>query len=36
VCQCAYHCHGMAKSAFSAQCPWTFEEAMDADFWPDV
>jgi len=21
--------------AFPAQCPWAFEEVMDADFWPD-
>jgi len=25
---------GMDTSAFPAQCPWTFEQAMDADFWP--
>jgi len=23
------------KEDFPASCPWTFEQAMDADFWPD-
>jgi len=26
---------GLAQSTFPAQCPWTFEQAMDADFWPE-
>jgi len=26
---------GMVESTFPAQCPWTFEQVMDADFWPD-
>jgi len=27
---------GMRKSAFPPECPWTFEQAMDDDFWPDA
>jgi len=27
---------GMDTSAFPAQCPWTFDQAMDDTFWPDV
>jgi len=27
---------GMAESVFPATCPWTFDEATDADFWPQV
>jgi len=26
---------GLDKTAFPGQCPWTFEEVMDADFWPE-
>jgi uncharacterized protein DUF29 len=26
---------GMDKSLFPARCPWTFEQAMDEDFWPE-
>ena len=25
----------LPKSVFPAVCPWTFEQIMDADFWPD-
>jgi len=25
---------GMDETVFPQQCPWTFEQAMDADFWP--
>ena len=25
---------GLAEEVFPAQCPWTFELAMDNDFWP--
>jgi len=24
------------ESAFPAQCPWTFDQATDADFWPET
>jgi len=27
---------GLTESAFPAHCPWTFAQAMDADFWPDA
>jgi len=27
---------GMEESMFPEQCPWTFTQAMDEDFWPDV
>lgn len=27
---------GLPKSLFPAECPWTFEQAMDADFWPEM
>jgi len=27
---------GLAKATFPAQCSWTFEQAMDPDFWPDA
>jgi len=26
---------GLVRSTFPAQCPWAFEELMDAQFWPD-
>jgi len=26
---------GMDEAMFPAQCPWTFEQAMDAGFWPE-
>lgn len=25
----------LAESTFPAQCPWTFEQMMDAEFWPE-
>lgn len=25
---------GLPKESFPATCPWTFEQIMDADFWP--
>jgi len=27
---------GLGKSTFPAECPWTFEQAMDDNFWPDA
>jgi len=26
---------GLDKSTFPPQCPWTFEQATDPDFWPE-
>lgn len=26
---------GMPERAFPANCPYTFEQLMDANFWPD-
>ena len=26
---------GLPESTFTAVCPWSFEQMMDADFWPD-
>jgi len=26
----------MDRSSFPAQCPWSFDEVMDDDFWPDL
>jgi len=26
---------GLAESTFPAHCPWTFEQIMDPDFWPE-
>jgi len=26
---------GMSESTFPSQCPWWFDHAMDADFWPE-
>lgn len=26
---------GLAETTFPAECPWTFPEIMDADFWPE-
>ena len=26
---------GLGESAFPATCPWSFEQVMAADFWPD-
>jgi Domain of unknown function DUF29 len=26
---------GLPKSAFPAACPWSFEEMMTQDFWPE-
>ena len=25
----------LPESTFSTECPWTFDQIMDADFWPD-
>jgi len=27
---------GLPEAAFPPDCPWTFEQVMDADFWPDA
>jgi len=27
---------GLNSSAFPQECPWTFEQAMDDDFWPEA
>jgi len=27
---------GIDQSIFPAQCPWTFEQVMDVDFWPEA
>jgi len=27
---------GLSKSAFPPACPWTFEQAMNDDFWPEA
>jgi len=27
---------GIDEMALPAACPWTFEQAMDADFWPEA
>ena len=27
---------GLAKATFPESCPWTFEQMMNPDFWPDV
>jgi len=27
---------GMIASVFPSECPWTFNQAMDDDFWPDA
>ncbi|GAA0587401.1 DUF29 domain-containing protein [Caenispirillum bisanense] len=26
---------GLPETTFPATCPWTFEQIMDAEFWPD-
>jgi len=26
---------GLNKATFPARCPWTFEQAMDENFWPE-
>lgn len=26
---------GLAETMFPAECPWSFEQIMDAGFWPD-
>jgi len=26
---------GLTKSTFPAQCPWTFQQVIDANFWPE-
>jgi len=26
---------GMDKSTFPGRCPWTFEQVMDPDYWPE-
>jgi len=26
---------GQPQSGFPSECPWTFEQMMDRDFWPD-
>jgi len=32
----AEHETGLRKSAFPTTCPWTFDQAMDDDFWPQT
>jgi len=32
----AEHETGLDMSAFPTQCPWAFEQTMDADFWPEA
>jgi len=32
---CASAETGLDESVFPQQCPWTFDQAMDADFWPE-
>jgi len=32
----AEHETGLNKTAFPPVCPWTFEQAMDDDFWPEA
>jgi len=27
---------GMIAVVFPAECPWTFDQAMDDNFWPEV
>jgi len=27
---------GLKKTTFPTQCPWTFEQAIDNEFWPDA
>jgi len=27
---------GLHKSTFPTECPWTFDQAMDDDFWPEA
>ena len=27
---------GFDRTTFPTECPWTFEQIMDADFWPEV
>jgi len=27
---------GLRKSTFPAECPWTFDQVMDDDFWPQA
>jgi len=27
---------GIDESSFPTQCPWTFEQMMDAQFWPEM
>jgi len=27
---------GLDESVFPSDCPWRFEQTMDADFWPGV
>jgi hypothetical protein len=31
----AYGETGLPETTFPAVCPWTFEQMMDADFWPE-
>jgi hypothetical protein len=26
---------GLAQETFPVQCPWTYEQFMDEDFWPE-
>ena len=26
---------GLPEAAFPSTCPWSFEQAMDAEFWPE-
>jgi len=32
----AEHETGFGVSTFPAQCPWTFEQAIDDEFWPEA
>lgn len=27
---------GLSRKTFPTECPWTFEQFMDADFWPET
>jgi len=27
---------GLDESVFPSECPWTFEQTMDAEFWPEA
>ncbi|MDG6095731.1 DUF29 domain-containing protein [Acetobacter sp. AN02] len=32
----AYAETGLAKASFPSTCPWTFEQMMDENFWPET